>query len=130
MSAQGPQQRCAHCGANLSLDDLRGTSCRYCGTVLPHHARAAEQAALVNQVLNQQLQARGLPPPATPIVPYQYGAPPGAPGAPPGGVPYLVDTRGIEQAARRSVAVFVIAGVVVLFVTMMLVGVAFWLFLV
>jgi hypothetical protein len=53
--------------------------------VLPHHARAAEQAALVNQMLQQ----RGL----APHVPYQYGAPApspalGAPGyAMPGAAP-------------------------------------------
>jgi len=62
--------RCGYCGANLSLDDMRGQNCPYCHTVLAHHARAAEQAALVNQMLQQ----RGL----APQVPYQFGAP--APG--------------------------------------------------
>ncbi len=58
-------RRCNNCGANLSLDDMRGQNCPYCRTVLAHHARAAEQAALVNQMLRQQ----GL----APQVPYQYG---------------------------------------------------------
>ena len=57
---------CEHCGAALSLDDLRGHDCPYCRTVLAHHARAAEQAALVNHMMAQ----RGL----APVVPYAYGA--------------------------------------------------------
>lgn len=75
----GPVQRCNHCGANLSLDDMRGTNCPYCSTVFPHHAQAAQHAVLVNQVLDQQLRQRGL----TPLsgaqqygVPPTYGAPP------------------------------------------------------
>jgi hypothetical protein len=74
-----PQPQCPHCGAALSLDDLRGQNCRYCGAALPHQQRAAEHAALVNQVLNQQFQQRGLPPPGAPVVPYQFGAPPNMP---------------------------------------------------
>lgn len=74
-----PQPTCPRCGAGLSLDDLRGSNCRYCGAALPHQQRAAEQAALVNQVLNQQFQQRGLPPPGAPVVPYQFGAAPNLP---------------------------------------------------
>lgn len=43
--------RCTHCGSNLSAEDLHNASCTYCGTVLPHHAKAAEKAALVQQLL-------------------------------------------------------------------------------
>ncbi len=74
-----PQPTCPRCGAGLSLDDLRGQNCRFCGAALPHQQRAAEHAALVNQVLNQQFQQRGLPPPGAPVVPYQFGAGPNMP---------------------------------------------------
>ena len=47
-------QACSHCGANLTLDDMRKTNCPYCGTVLPHHAMAAQQAQLANQVFVNQ----------------------------------------------------------------------------
>jgi hypothetical protein len=57
-----PVQRCNHCGANLSLDDMRGTSCPYCRTVFPHHAQAAQHAALVNRVFNEQLRRQGIAP--------------------------------------------------------------------
>lgn len=85
-----PVQKCTHCGANLTLDDLRGTNCKYCGTVLPHHAQAAQHAQVAGMVMNQmlaqqaQVQAewRGA---------FGVGAPPGPPGAPmmspPPGVP-------------------------------------------
>lgn len=46
-----PVQKCTHCGANLSLDDLRLPNCRYCGTVFPHHAQAAQHAAMAGQVM-------------------------------------------------------------------------------
>ena len=68
---------CTNCGAALSLQDLSRPNCPYCGQVLQHHARAAEHAALVNQVLAQQMGANnpwvgGASPPQ---IPYQYGAP-------------------------------------------------------
>lgn len=68
--------RCANCGAELSLQDMTRPNCPYCQHVLPHHARAAEHAALVNQVLDQRIGAAmgGLPPGATPQIGYQYGA--------------------------------------------------------
>ncbi len=120
MNQPPPQPRCSHCGANLSLDDLRGTNCRYCGTALPHQARAAEQAALVNQMLNQQFQARGLAVPANPMVPYQYGAPPNLPPMAPGMMPYGAD---LAVGASKTMATVVIVSVVVLvFVMMMMVG--------
>ncbi len=42
---------CEHCGRNLTADEMRGESCRYCGTVLPHRARAMEKAAVVKEIL-------------------------------------------------------------------------------
>jgi hypothetical protein len=57
---QVPTNTCPHCGRNLSTDDLRGQNCPSCGTALPHHARAAQQVALVNQMMAQHMAA---PPP-------------------------------------------------------------------
>jgi hypothetical protein len=57
---QVPSPGCPHCGRNLSTDDLRGQNCPSCGTALPHHARAAQQVALVNQMMAQHMAA---PPP-------------------------------------------------------------------
>ena len=54
---QVPSPMCPHCGRNLSTDDLRGINCPSCGTSLPHHARAAQQVALVNQVMAQHMAA-------------------------------------------------------------------------
>jgi sulfite exporter TauE/SafE len=69
MSQPQDLYRCPTCGASLSLDDLRGTDCKYCKTVFPHHARAAQHAVLVNQVMQQQIhQANQMG--------YGYGMPP------------------------------------------------------
>ena len=48
---------CQGCGAHLALAQLTGTDCPYCRAVFPHHARAAEQAALVSQVMAQNVAA-------------------------------------------------------------------------
>lgn len=68
---QVPSPQCPHCGRNLSIDDLRGQNCPSCGTALPHHARAAQQVALVgppanagvspNQVMAQHMGAAANP---------------------------------------------------------------------
>ena len=71
-----PPPQCGQCAATLSLDHMRGTNCPFCGAVLAHHAQAAEHAAVINQVINQQFSARGYAPPGQPIAPYQYGAQP------------------------------------------------------
>ncbi len=65
---------CETCGANLSLEDMTRPNCPYCHNVLKHHARAAEHAALVNQMLDQRIGAQypGMP---TPQIGYQFGAP-------------------------------------------------------
>ncbi len=52
--------RCGHCGANLAPADLSQPACRYCGTVLPHHARAAQQAELVTNLLADR-NGNGIP---------------------------------------------------------------------
>ncbi len=52
--------RCGHCGSNLSAEDLTRSNCKYCGTVLPHRARAAERAAAVEQIFADANQ-NGIP---------------------------------------------------------------------
>jgi hypothetical protein len=46
-----PTVACTNCGKNFTTDDLRRTSCKYCGTLLAHHARAQEQVAVLNQMM-------------------------------------------------------------------------------
>ncbi|AKU97058.1 hypothetical protein AKJ09_03722 [Labilithrix luteola] len=41
---------CTNCGKNMTTDDLRRVNCLHCGQVLAHHARAAQQVALMNQM--------------------------------------------------------------------------------
>lgn len=69
--------KCEHCGANLSLEDLTRPNCPYCRHVLKHHAQAAEHAALVNKIMEQQIGAQypGIPRDQIPQIGYQYGAP-------------------------------------------------------
>jgi hypothetical protein len=64
-----PLYSCPHCGANLSLDQLRGTDCPYCGSVFAHHARSVQHAALVNQVMAQNMAAFAMSAPIVPIIP-------------------------------------------------------------
>jgi len=55
-----PTVSCTNCGKNFTTDDLRGTSCKYCGTVLAHHARAAQQVAVINQMMADR-NGNGIP---------------------------------------------------------------------
>lgn len=64
-----PLYSCPHCGANLSLAQLRGTDCPYCRSAFPHHARAVEHAALVNQVMAQNMAAFAVSAPIVPMIP-------------------------------------------------------------
>lgn len=48
-------QQCTHCGANLSLDDMRRTDCPYCRTVYPHHSQAQQHAQVAGQMMGQLL---------------------------------------------------------------------------
>ena len=43
--------KCEQCGASLTPEELSSEACAYCGAALPHAARAAEKAALVNRLL-------------------------------------------------------------------------------
>jgi len=51
-----PVQSCNHCGASLSLDDLRRADCPYCGTVYPHRAQAEQHAQAMGQMMGQVMQ--------------------------------------------------------------------------
>jgi hypothetical protein len=121
MSAPGNLYSCPTCGASLSLEQLRGTDCPFCHTVFPHHGRAVEQAALVNQVMAQQMAQQGYYG-APPQAPAQYGAPPPAPyGANPYGQapdPYggFDPTAQVVRSVKRSLGItFVVLAFTVLF---------------
>jgi hypothetical protein len=139
-------QRCTTCGAGLTLDHLRGTGCPYCKTVFPHHARAVEHAALVGQIMNQQLaqqpmlQQQAMANVFGPGVAASFGAPPapgpfpgGAPLPPPGGYgygvsppPYVPPLTGAGGSSRplNTVGLVVIVGVVATVAALLIVAVA------
>jgi hypothetical protein len=113
----------------LSLQQLAGTDCPYCKTAFPHHAAAAQQVSLVNQLMQQQaaqapwgyqqpppqvpFTGYGQPPPPPPNPyggaqnPYGFGVPPNPYGMPQGN---YVEQQ-ITVAAKRSILIFVILGV-------------------
>jgi hypothetical protein len=114
-------QQCKHCGAKLTLDDLRKPNCTYCGTVYPHHAQAAQHAQVVGQVMGQMMHqqaqiqdqwrgAFGAPPMGGPVLPM---VPPGAPGSPYADPMRMADAH-MKHAAKTTrtmmVVVFLIVG--------------------
>lgn len=119
---------CPNCGASLSLAQLRGTDCPFCKAVFPHHARAVEQAALVQQVMAQQMAAQGYaPPPPGTYVPHGYGVTPPPPVAGPSPYAPQLYAADAQRTAGKIVVIVVVcavlglAGVVVL-------GAAAWMF--
>jgi predicted RNA-binding Zn-ribbon protein involved in translation (DUF1610 family) len=98
---------CTNCGAALSLQDLTRPNCPYCGQVLQHHARAAEHAALVNQVLQQQMGANNpwLGGASPPQIPYQYGAPMQSGQSP---MPFAAANAQIARAVTHTSRVLVV----------------------
>ena len=118
-------QKCTHCGANLTLDDMRKTNCPYCGTVYPHHSQAAQHAQVVGQVMNQmvaqqaqiQNQWRG----AFGAGPMPMAPPPGAFGSPYGD-PNLLAQAQFAQAQQLSRRITLIVTLSIAFV-FLLVGV-------
>ncbi len=109
---------CANCGASLSLEQLRGTDCPYCKKVFPHHGAAVQQAALVNQVMAQNMGGVN-PWMQQPGVPPAYGAPPAQYGANmPPMQPYGYGYgQQVDRAVRKSIMLFVILGAVILVLT-------------
>jgi hypothetical protein len=118
---------CENCGAQLSLQDMANPNCPYCKNVLKHHARAAEQAALVNQVLRDQIGAQypGMPPGQIPQIGYQMGA-----GLNPGFQQFQqFQNYQVEQAVKRAGWITVVAVLVPVLVLLCVgVGMALWLF--
>jgi hypothetical protein len=115
---------CEHCGANLSLGDMANPNCPYCHNVLKHHARAAEHAVLVNQVLRDQIGAQypGMPPGNIPQIGYQMGA----------GLQNMQQFQNyqVDRAMKRAGWITVVAVLVPLLVFLMLaIGMGAWLFL-
>lgn len=122
-----PSVACTHCGKPFTTDDLRGTSCRYCGTLLAHHARAAQQVAVVNQMLADR-NGNGIPDAFEGLAAnaqanaynHAFGfAPPaggfGSPFAPP--QPMQAITVQVQQASnaisKAVILVFVVVGAVI-----------------
>jgi hypothetical protein len=107
---------CTNCGKNMTTDDLRRTSCVHCGQVLAHHARAAQQVAVVNQIMAQQMGGGFGQPPYQPHPPPPGMAPPGygppgagAPGygpagyvAPMMGAPYVAPPYAAQAAFAQA----------------------------
>lgn len=58
--ANVPTVACTNCGKNFTTDDLRGTACKYCGTLLAHHARAQQQVAVINEMMADR-NGNGIP---------------------------------------------------------------------
>lgn len=111
---------CTNCGKNMTTDDLRRTACVHCGQVLAHHARAAQQVAVVNQMF-----AQGLP---QQMLAQQYN-PYGQQGAPQA---YMAQAHAMNQVgahmqkAAVSVAVIaVVGGILAVVLTCIGIGVAF-----
>lgn len=115
-----PVQECTHCGAGLTLDDLRKPNCTYCGTVYPHHSMAAQHAQVMGQMMGQMMGQQA-------HIQNQWRAgfgvgpmppPPGAPGSPYGD-PNLIAQAHFQQAQRMSrgimmVVLFSVLGVFLL----------------
>jgi hypothetical protein len=123
-----PNPTCTNCGQPLSTDELRGDNCRYCGTALPHRARAAEQVAVVNQIMAQH---------GVPGWGGAFGAPPaGGFGGPMPPNPYAnaqaqmqiqqLQMQAASRAGGRVAAIMVTVGIVVALFAFMGAGMAFW----
>lgn len=87
--------RCQHCGANLTPRDMEKPSCPYCETVLPHRARAAEQAEVVRQMLADR-DGDGIPDAYAPMV-QRWGGP--------------ADVAAVTRQATRSAGQTILLGV-------------------
>lgn len=131
LPGSGPSPRqCTTCGATLSLQQLAGTDCPFCHTAFPHHAAAAQQAALVNQVMQQQAAQSPWgyqPPPQVPFTgygqsppmtqnPYGYGQQPMQPQNPYGfGAPGQFEQQMVRSAKTTAVVLVISFGLVFVF---------------
>ncbi len=134
-------QQCKHCGARLTLDDLRKPNCSYCGTVLPHHAQAAQHVQMASQMMGQMMQqqaqvqdqwrgAFGVPPlgggpPPGRMMPGAMGMMPPPPGMPgqPSGDPMWTAQAQMAQAHQlsRTITMIVVGSFVAVFVVVLLI---------
>ena len=139
MSAGVPSVNCTHCGKNLTTDDLRRIDCKHCGTVLPHHARAQQQIAVVQGMMADR-NGNGIPDMYEPLVANAQanamnqvfgmgGVPYGANGYPMMGVPpahmahvQVAQANAMNQAGKTvgMAMIFVVVGIVL--VTLITVG--------
>ena len=143
------QIKCPQCGAALGPADLQMKACRYCGTMHPHVARAAEKVELVKQMLAPgpggiPAAMQGMVAPWAGMMP-NYGAPPqqppypGGPGAPPpfggpmantGYAPPMYGAPALDRAraVRRGIGAIVFVVIAFTFVLVLAgAGLAFWL---
>ncbi len=144
------QIKCPQCGAALGPADLQMKACRYCGTMHPHVARAAEKVELVKQMLAPgpggipaamqgaiapwagMMPNYGAPPPqppypGAPAAPPPFGGPVGTAGYAPAmyGAPAAFDGA---RAVRRGIGAIVIVIIAFTFVLVLAgAGLAFWL---
>jgi hypothetical protein len=134
--------RCPTCGANLTPQDMAKPNCTYCKTVLPHHARAAQQVAVVNQMM-QDRNGNGIPDAFEGLIanaPHgqvhligtsvHMGPGQGMPGAPPMmgmpgvnpmmgyGVHHQMQVAQVVTRTTNTVMIMVVVGVVFTFVIM------------
>src|SRR5687767_9871614 len=145
MSAGVPSVNCTHCGKNLTTDDLRRIDCKHCGTVLPHHARAQQQIAVVQGMMADR-NGNGIPDAYEPLVANAQanamnqvfgmgGVPYGANGYPMMGVPpahmahvHVAQANAMNQATKSvgMAMIFVVIGIVLVTLVMVGAGVAFF----
>lgn len=143
-----PTVACTNCGKPFTTDDLRGTSCKFCGTLLAHHARAQQQVAVINQMMadrngngipdayegivaNAQANAMNQAFGANPYAP--YGGPPM--GSPPGMMnnpyanPYAANAMVAQNVGRAMSRAMILVVVSVLAITVLSIGLgaAMWL---
>ncbi len=134
--------RCYTCGANLTPMDMAKINCSYCGTVLPHHARAAQQVAVVNQMMADR-NGNGIPDAFEGIVSGAQGPvhligtgaqlPPGAYGQ--GGSPFqapgaayaAVHQQQVANMVGRTTSMVTVIVVVSLIVPLLIAGAVMWL---
>jgi hypothetical protein len=136
-----PTVACTNCGKPFTTDDLRGTACKFCGTLLAHHARAQQQVAVINQMMvdrngngipdayegivanaqaNAMNQAFGM----NPYAPYGGGGPMGAPPGMnnPYGNPYAANAYVAQNVGRAMSKAMILVVVSILAITLLSVG--------
>ncbi len=124
-----PTVACTNCGKNFTTDDLRGTSCKFCGTLLAHHARAQQQVAVVNAMLADR-NGNGIPDAYEGLVAnaqsHALGQAFGMPMNPYGPHPVPIQHGGGEVVRAGKMMAIALVAVVALVILLSLAGVAFY----